>query len=125
MVKEGDIGDIYNIVNNFGKEYRIVWILGKRQVDPGFYLRKPKYGIGDLWCPLLSCALKSGGRLSMATAAVLSVSGIQNPSIFFLNHPEQETSIFEVTCSHKMAVAALAIASSSPGRKKESMGKGQ
>lgn len=61
----------------------------------------------------------------MATAVVLSVSGIQNPSIFFLNHPEQETSIFKVTCSHKMAVAALAIVSSSPGRKKESMGKGQ
>ena len=44
------------------------------------------------------------------------------PSIFFLHHPEQETSILKVACGHKMAVAALAIASSSPGGKKDNTG---
>lgn len=57
----------------------------------------------------------------------ITVSGSVNiwdpEPFFFLSHLEQETFIVEVTCSHKMAVAALAIASSSPGRKKERWGK--
>lgn len=45
------------------KESPVVWVLGRRQVDPSFYLRKPKDRVGGF-----SCAVKTASGLSMAMA---------------------------------------------------------
>lgn len=50
---------------------------------------------------------------------------IQGLSVFLFHYPEQVTSILKVAYGHKMVVAALATESSSPGRKKEGVGKRQ
>ena len=42
--------------------------------------------------------------------------------MFLLHHPVQVTSTLKFACGHKMAVAALAIASCFPGKEEEGMG---
>lgn len=93
-------------------------------MNPSFDLRKPKSRVGGLWCLLLMRPEDWGQAVHGHCSGSVNIWDPE-PLIFFLHHPEQVTSILKVACSHKKAVAAPAIASSSPSRKKETAGKGQ